>query len=109
MINLKCPNCGADITTDDAQSTGKCPYCNSRFAAEKKPAPTYTPPTETQKTASDIFKPLKPIITVSGDKPRPRIRPLWLVLTCCLGPFFLVGYIILTEMRKKSWDEEHNQ
>ena len=108
MNNLKCPNCGADITTDAAQNTGKCSYCNSRFAAEKKPTPTHTPSPEPL-TASDVFKPLKPIITVSGDKPRPRIKPLWLVLSCFLGPFFFVGYIVLTEIRKKSWDEAHNQ
>ena len=108
MQNLKCPNCGADITTDDAQVSGKCSYCNSRFATEKK-RPTPPPQqstTEPLNSAKDVFR---PIITVNNNTPRPRLRVFWLILSLMFGPFFFIGYIVLTEMRKKSWDAAHNQ
>ena len=95
MNNLKCPNCGADITTDDAQTSGKCPYCNSRFAAEKRPEPK---PDTTQETYAKIYNSVRP------KKPRPRLRfGILLLLFFFGGPLFLV-YIIYVEARKRAWD-----
>lgn len=107
MQNLKCPNCGADITTDDAQTSGRCPYCNSRFAAEKKPEPTYTP--EQQKVIEDFQPTNTPIFTVDPNKPRPRVRLPLLILFLMLGPIFFIGYIVITELKKSEWDKKHNR
>ena len=96
MNNLKCPNCGADISTDEAQTTGKCPYCNSRFAAEKKPEPVNNDSYEA------IQKAVRP------TEPRPRINfGILLILFFFGGPLFL-GYIILVEIKKRSWDLKYS-
>ena len=106
MNNLKCPNCGADITTNDAQTTGRCIYCNSRFAAEKKPEPT-PPPQPAQLEPTPLSDLIRPNITIHTGEKRPRIKFGLALIFLMLGPFFFFGYIILTEIRKKAWDKEH--
>ena len=97
MINLKCPNCGADISTDDAQTSGKCPYCNSRFAAEKKPEPKTN---TTNENYASIYNAVRP------KKPRPRIK---------FGILFLLFFIIWNctsssfNFRKRNNKEKDNQ
>lgn len=98
MINLKCPNCGADISTDDAQTSGKCPYCNSRFAAEKKPEPK---PESTKDTTASIYNSVRP------KNPRPRIKfGILFLLFFISGPLF-IAYIIYIEIKKKEWDMKY--
>lgn len=101
MNNLKCQNCGADITTQAAQKTGKCEYCNSRFAPKKQEEKPVLQNTEepTEYFNSDLFE--------SRDDKRPRIRIVPLLFFMMIGPVFFIGYIILTEMRKKDWDKRH--
>ena len=103
MKILKCPNCGADITTDDAQKTGKCPYCNSRFAEEKKEEPKPTPePINIFSNNND-----KPKSSPFISKKRPRLRLGLLILFLMCGPVFFFGYIIITEIKKREWDNQH--
>ena len=97
MNNLKCPNCGADITTNDAQTSGKCPYCNSRFAAEKKPEPK-PEPTATKEAYASIYNSVRP------KKPRPKIRFGILLLLFFFGGPLFIAYIIYVEIKKKAWD-----
>ena len=95
MNNLKCPNCGADISSNEAQTSGKCQYCNTRFAAEKKPEP------KIDQTHAEIYNSIRP------DKPRPRIRfSIVLLLFFFCGPLFF-AYIVYIEIKKKAWDLKH--
>ena len=101
MTNLKCPNCGADITDDQAQSSGKCIYCGSRFASKKvekqePPQQLYIPPVN-EKHHKESKKP---------NRRRPRLKPFLLFVFFFMGPVFFVGYIVLTEIRKREYDKE---
>lgn len=102
MKNLKCPNCGADITTNEAQNTGKCLYCNSRFATEQK-----TEQKEETTTASTIFN-----STFSDPfgkpKKRPKLKVGLLLLFFFINPLILAGYIIITCIRQSAWDKDPN-
>lgn len=98
MNNLKCQNCGADITSDEAQNSGKCPYCNSRFASEKKVQPKLEDIASTP--------------TINSVRPhkiprRPRIRFLILIMLFFLGGPLFIGYIIYVEIQKKIWDSKY--
>ena len=102
MKNIKCPNCGADITTTEAQTTGKCDYCNSRFAPEKEKPVVAEPAPEPEKEFlnGDIFE--------SKGKKRPRIKIGLLIFFAMCGPVFFISYIVITEIKKHEWDKNHN-
>ena len=35
MLQLKCPNCGADITLDDTREFGFCSYCGTKVLLDE--------------------------------------------------------------------------
>lgn len=103
MKAVKCPNCGANISLDE-QETSICEFCGTPFVAEKE----ITPTTNTVQTINNYYSLPNNLPNMRLPKTKRPVLNVGLAIFLCLLFFWLgIIYIVSVKSRQKEWDDKY--
>lgn len=104
----KCPNCGANISVDEAKETGVCEFCGTPFVTEKAISTTTNNTTNTAQTINYYYSSNGESANMRVPKTKRPVLNVGLAIFLCF--FYLFPgliYIASVKSSQKAWDDKY--
>lgn len=114
MKQVKCKNCGSNITLEKNTKTTVCKYCGSIYITDTENAEQAN--NTTGKTIFDDLENqvkglynsfIRSDVKVENAPPRPKVNWLVAIILLCCAVWPGVIYLIAMAMHQKEWDDTY--